>query len=148
MRSVDLIDDYRRYLEHFNRKEYPAFFEQYQAAARPFFDTLSPEDADVEASSLLDRLAEGWGTRRGSIRRELAKADDKQLLALFLLPAALAHGSEGASAFADSLTRQWRERWPKSVLLAGSFEDIQAGFPTGFTIGGITIGGSSRKNGR
>lgn len=148
MHATDLVGEYRPYLDHFNRREYPVFFERYQTAARPFFDALSPEDVEAEADALLDRLAEGWSAKRRPLQRELAKTDDKQLLTLFLLPAALAHGSEGASAFAEALTRRWKERWPKSVLLAGTFEEIQEGFPRGFHIGGITIGGSSRKNGR
>lgn len=144
MEAYELIEAYRPYLRHFNRKEYPDYFARYRSAAEPFFDALEPEAAEMAASALLDKLEGDWAARRWGTR-EMAREDDKQLVALFLLPAALAHGSQAAAVFAEALVRQWNERWPKSGLLAGSFEEIQAGFPRGFHIGGITFSLPTRR---
>ena len=128
MHATDLIADYRIYMQHFNRTEYPDFFQRYKAAAAPFLDDLRPAEIPGEVSNLLDELEKVWASHRWKFRREAAREDDKMLLLLYLAPAAADHGTEAGRHFAEELAEQWMTRYPGSRFKVGSFADIQDGF--------------------
>ncbi|MBQ8935234.1 MAG: hypothetical protein IJ049_02360 [Oscillospiraceae bacterium] len=128
MHAVDLVGEYRIFMQHFNRTEYREFFRRYQKAAAPYFDALRPEEIRPEVTALLDTLELGWARHRWKFRREAVQEDDKMLLLLYLAPAAAAHGTETGKAFAEELAEQWNARYPGSQFKVGSFADIQEGF--------------------
>ena len=128
MHATDLIADYRLYTRHFNRTEYPAFFRRYQEAASPFFESLQLLDIPAEVTALLDELETAWASHRWKFLRETAREEDKQLLLLYLAPAAMEQETETAAAFAGELARQWNERFPESLFRVGRFAELQAGF--------------------
>ena len=110
MHATDLIADYRIYMQHFNRTEYPDFFRRYKAAAAPFLDDLQPEEISGEVSALLDELEKEWRAHRWKFRREAAREDDKMLLLLYLAPPAADHGTESGRDIAEELAEKWMSR--------------------------------------
>ena len=88
---------------------------------------LSPAELQAAAVSLIRLLEEKRSGLRRAEAKELAHSD-KQVLALFLTPAAQSSGIEAVSEFASVLNRIWNETYPKNAYYAGSFESIMKGF--------------------
>lgn len=128
MHAIDLISNYRIYMKHFNRSEYPRFFRQYQKAASPFFEALLLRDIPSGVGELLDEMEHYWSGYRWKIRREAVREDDKLLLLLFLIPSAMEYGTDEAREFAEELVRQWKERFPDSEFHIGNYAELQKGF--------------------
>lgn len=128
MSAVDLVVEYRIFMQHFNRTEYPAYFRRYRGLVAPYFARLERESISGEVTALLDGLERMWAGHWWKFRREAAQEDDKQLLLLFLAPAAMDLGTEVSVAFAETLAAQWNERYPHSPFKVGTFAAIQDGF--------------------
>ena len=122
----ELIIASRAYLEQFDYDHYPACFAAFEAQCAPFFASLEERDVQAAAAELLTRLEERCAAlpRRA---RSSALDRDRQVLALFLAPAA-ARSTARAAAFADTLREQWNTKYPRTQYLGGSFEQILKGF--------------------
>lgn len=125
MTFAELIADSRSDLEIFNYDDYPVCFAAFSQRAQPLFDALGP-DPSRAAETLTDTLSEVWAALPRRERRETAQ-QDKQVVALFLYPAAIRH-SETAAAFARALQTIWNRRFPRNKFLPGEFDAIMKGF--------------------
>ena len=126
MTFAELIETARAYLGVFDFDHYPDCFRRFEADAKPLFDALSEDGGQEEASSLVAELAR----RRASLHRRAcrdAAYEQKQVLCLFLSPAALRH-SKAAQAFSERLRSLWCEQQPRNTYLSGSYEQIMKGF--------------------
>ena len=126
MELADLIISSRAYLTRFDYDDYPPCFAEFEASAAPLFDALEGADPKQRAGVLLDALER----RRSELSRREQKAaleQDKQVLALFLTPAANRRGSAAAD-FAAALCDAWCVRYPRSRYYPGDFEAIMKGF--------------------
>ena len=126
MDFADLIVSSRSYLDRFNYDEYPICFAEFSAAADPLFEALSEADINSGADRLIDEL----DRRHNALpaRRKKAAADqDKQVLALFLTPAAIRRGNNAAE-YARVLCERWNLRHPQNRYYLGDYETILKGF--------------------
>ncbi len=118
-------EDRGAYLAHFSQREYPAWFSRYQALAQPVFDRLdTPEEAEAAAAALVEYC----GTLLRPLRRSSTLEELKSLFALYTVPAAAAHGGQGAAAFAGKLAEHWRRSYPRQPFLQGTYEELMQGF--------------------
>ena len=122
----DLILSSHPYLDAFDARHYPENFAAFSEAAGPLLTAITPEDAEPQAQKLLEALARRY---EGLSRRErkAARFRDKEILTLFLTPAALALGGT-AEAFAGALNRLWTARYPREPYGMGTYETILRGF--------------------
>ena len=126
MEICDLILSFLPRTGEFSYSAYPPAFAALAEAAAPFFASLTGENAAAEAEALIGKLED----RRSSLGRREAKQraeNEKQVLALFLGPAALAAGG-GAEVFIGELSRLWNERYPRNRFFPGTFEKLMKGF--------------------
>ena len=113
-------------LDAFSYSGYPPAFSAFEQEAAPFFAALDGENAQAEAEALIAALEAG--RQRLGRRGARARAErEKQVLALFLAPAAKRFGGP-AELFAAQLSRLWNERYPRNRFFPGSFETILKGF--------------------
>lgn len=126
MTFAELTESARPYLTVFDYDHYPDCFRQFEADAKPLFDTLTGESGPALAAALVTDLAQ---LRLVLPRRAQKDAafEQKQVLGLFLSPAARRH-SATALAFTEEVRRLWCEMYPKNGYLAGDFEQIMKGF--------------------
>lgn len=126
MDLAELIVSSEAYLSCFDYDHYPACFQAFEAESSAFFEGLTESGTEQAAAALLRELER----RRALLsRREQRRAetDEKQVLALFLAPAAARH-SELARSFAETLRLAWNARYPRNTFLLGSYETILKGF--------------------
>ena len=71
MSAVDLVVEYRIFMQHFNRTEYPAYFRRYRGLVAPYFARLERESISEEVTALLDTLERVWAGHwgNGGVRR-------------------------------------------------------------------------------
>ena len=121
-----LILAYLPRLAEFSFSGYPPAFSDFEREAAPFFASLHETDAEQRAEQLIEELEAG---RKSLSRREsTARAErEKNVMALFLAPAAMRFGSP-AAAFAEELSRLWNTRYPRNRFYPGSYETIMKGF--------------------
>ncbi|MBR5094375.1 MAG: hypothetical protein IK095_04705 [Oscillospiraceae bacterium] len=125
MDLAEHIERARACLDRFDYDHYQRDFAEISAAVAPFFDAL-PEDPAPYAGELLRQLAE----RRAALpraKREMARLQDRQVLALYLGPASRKHG-ERAEALLRELARLWAEERPREAWVPGDYEQILSGF--------------------
>ena len=121
-----LVLAYLPRLDEFSYSGYPPAFSAFEKEAVPFFASLHETDAGQRAEQLIEALEAG----RKSLRRRESKARaerEKNVLALFLAPAALRFGGP-AAAFAEELSRLWNARYPRNRFYPGEYETIMKGF--------------------
>lgn len=129
MTFTDLILSAHPYLDEFDYDHYPEHFHAFEKQFSLIFDLFSTENGAAikeKANSLIEQLE----ARREELpRRERKDAvfRDKQVLALFLFPAA-ERLSPLAKEFADELREQWNRKYPRNTFLGGSFDQIMKGF--------------------
>jgi hypothetical protein len=125
MELTDLILTARADLSRFDYDNYPLCFARFRRAAAPLLTALgrAPEES---AAALLDELAQRREALPRRARAETAR-QDKQVLALFLTPAARQCGPE-AMAFAAALRDLWNRTYPRNPYAAGTYESIMKGF--------------------
>ncbi len=126
MTFAELIASAGAYLDEFDYDHYPDHYRRFEADSRPLFDALTAENGPALAAALAADLAAGWAKLPRRARRDAAFRD-KQVLSLFLSPAARQHSAE-AHAFAEALRALWCERYPGNAYLAGTYEQIMKGF--------------------
>ena len=129
-------------LAQFDYDHYPACFAAFEADCRPFFAALDPAGAEDAAAALLRELEQ----RCAALSRREQKASleqEKQVLALFLSPAAARHG-EAAAAFARALREQWLALHPREPYQLGDYEAILRGFDANLL--GLPLRKSKRRN--
>ncbi len=139
MTFIELIEDGRKYLGAFNYAQYPDCFSRFEADARPLFDGLTEETGREAAETLVKELA----LCRMSLPRRTQKDaayEQKQVLCLFLSPAAQRH-SATALSFAEQLRTLWCREQPRNGYLLGTYEQIMQGFDVNFL--GMTLRRSS-----
>lgn len=124
----ELIRSAHPYLDSFDYDHYPANFAQFEAAAEPLFQKLPEPPAEIaaQAASFVKRFAEDYAALPRREQKEISFRD-KQVLALFLAPAALRAGEE-AAAFARELCANWKVQFPRNPFLVGEYETIMKGF--------------------
>ena len=126
MTFAELISSARPYLEAFDYDHYPDCFQRFEADAKPLFDAITDETIDATAVALVADLAKLRSTLPRRTQRDAA-FDQKQVLSLFLSPAAVRH-SEQAKAFAEQLRDLWCQEQPRNSYLVGTYEKILKGF--------------------
>ena len=114
------------YLEQFDYDHYPDCFAAFETQCAPFFALLEGREPHEAAAELIGKLEKKYEALPRRDRKE-ALYQDRQVLALFLSPAA-ARSTERAAAFADALREQWNRKYPRTQYLGGSFEQILKGF--------------------
>jgi|GEM_PF-2204652 len=122
----ELIESGRPYLNQFDFDRYPACFARFEADAGPLFAALTGADLGPRAEELVQALARQRAGLPRRAQRELAFAQ-KQVLGLFLAPAALRH-SPAAQAFSERLQALWCAEQPRNVYLLSTYEQIMKGF--------------------
>ena len=126
MDLAELIIFSKNYLSCFDYDHYPACFQAFEADSKAFFEMLKDPETKHAATALIHELER----RRAALpRREQRRGEEeeKQVLALFLAPAAARH-SEPARSFAEALMREWNARYPRNTFRLGNYETILKGF--------------------
>lgn len=133
-------EKYFYYLEKFTRSAYKAAFEQYCRETAGVFSAFDaqPEMCKNAAMQLIVHIESLLPKR---FRRKLIYFDLKRLVFLYVVPAALEHGSEQCYNFVEALQSAWNEKYPNDVLNAAKFDEINGSFNN--TIMGFQFGGSN-----
>jgi len=133
-------EKYFYYLEKFTRSAYKAAFEQYCSETAGVFSALDaqPDMCENAAIKLIGHIESLLPKR---FRRKLIYFDLKRLVFLYVVPAALEHGSEPCLDFVEALQSAWNEKYPNDVLNAAKFDEINGSFNN--TIMGFQFGGSN-----
>ena len=126
MDLAELIMFSRKYLACFDYDHYPVCFKTFEEQCAHFFETLEAAGQSRAVAELIDTLERH---RSDLPRREqrLAAQKEKQVLALFLAPAAVRRGGPAVS-FAEELNREWNARYSRNYFLISSYEAIMKGF--------------------
>lgn len=124
MDFVELITSSHEYLDYFTYGNYPVCFSEFATKAAPLFASI--EDPEEKAAECLKQMQEHYQTLS---KRELNDQSflDKQVLALFLSPAAKNQG-EKTSAFSRKLAELWNAAYPKNKYIPGTYDGIMDGF--------------------
>ena len=122
----ELITSAHVYLTQFDYDHYPECFREFEVSCAPLFVRLESSSIQEAASELIKQLEEKNKILPKRIRKENA-FQDKQVLALFLSPAA-ERASETAAIFSAELRNQWNQKYPRNSYQGGSYEQIMKGF--------------------
>ena len=119
-----LIVDYRDLMEHFNRYDYPEYFQRYACQVQAVI-ARTPDHA-AAAEEFTAALEQNWSTVRGKNRRRIVRDTDRMLLSCYFNPAALTfpEGAELVAAIQDA----WDRRFPDFSYRIGTYEKIMEGF--------------------
>ena len=123
---IDALRSARAYLACFDYDHYPACFAAFERSCAPDFAALTEENAAAEAEAIIASLSADWEALPRRERKDAAFRD-KQVLALFLSPAAARSGGQ-AEAFSRLLRERWTARFPRNGYLPGDYETILKGF--------------------
>ena len=126
MTFSELVSSARAYLNEFDYDRYPENFRRFEADAKPLFDALTTEKSAALAAATVADLAACLASLPWRARRNAA-FEDKQILGLFLSPAAQRH-SKTAAAFSEQLRVLWCGQYPRNIYLASTYEQIMKGF--------------------
>lgn len=127
---AELMVRNRALARQFGRTTYEAQFRTYQAQLSPLLLRLEaalPEGPGREdtvrqaADAWLDALAALW--KKGQPHYE-----DQHLMAIFTIPALRDLPQPSGEELARAIQALWVERWPKSPIGLGSYDEITAGF--------------------
>lgn len=132
---VSCVLDHSGILRQFSRENYAASFAQYRAGCREVFLRAAraaeekgiPAVVDALCTFLLDSLAARYEAAPRGERRELRDAD-KQILALYLVPAVRDLDLNISESFALRLPELWCARFHGSEFFPGDYETILEGF--------------------
>ncbi len=124
-------------LEYFKRNLYPTQFQKWYQMNVPTFDAIengynSVIDKDQFLANMAGALVEYAKGRIDSCRRRSAKErkmmDLNMAMVTFVFPMVLEYKGNSSVPLTDKLIEAWKEAFPKSVLQAASFEEIEQGF--------------------
>lgn len=128
MLLTDLIVSSRPYLAYFDYDNYPRCFNAFSVAFLSLLPSIEETGLERSAQLLLDELADQSTLLSRREQKETAYKD-KQVLALFLSPAAVQIGGT-AVFFSEELNRLWNLRYPRNQYYIGDYETIMKGFDT------------------
>ena len=124
MKAAELLTQNRYLADHFNRKEYPALFERVMEELPSYLHS----DIDATVSEILDEVEANTDRYKYNFRKESARANDRIVLSLFIIPAAVRLGTPEAMRFAERFASAWEERYPGSEFAIGNYDEIMEGF--------------------
>lgn len=122
------VQEAKRYLDQFNRREYRKAFQGYTERFGPLYmeAVRAAEPADV-AAAILDGLEAGWRRQR-FWNRSAVRVNEKQMMVDFLSPMLLGLEEPKCALLAEALREGWALRWPKDAYRITDYGTIQNGF--------------------
>ena len=122
------IQEREPWLRDFGRQTYRDAFRSYTERFGPLFmETVRNQDPADLAKALLDGLDAGWRAQR-FWRRGVVRAEEKQMVVVYLSPMLLGLEEAGCQSLAQALMEQWAARWPGDGYRMAPYDQIQAGF--------------------
>ncbi len=127
-------------LDNFNKRDYPAAFEQIYQSFLPAFDAIEELYLTVaEPEAMLANMAAAYTDTAveasGKLPRRKVEQDimNRNLyLAVFVYPAILHYKGQSSQPLSEALQKAWKEAFPKSNVTAAEMEMIQKGFTRKF----------------
>ena len=130
MELADLVINYRDLIQHFNRREYAAYFADYKAQCESVFDTL--DDPEKAAEEMLAALEADWAKNIKKLKISYARDSDKMVICMFFNPMAMAAPSPNGKIVAEKLCELYGEKYPKEKYQVGTYEIFMEGFKPTF----------------
>lgn len=122
------IQEREPWLRNFGRQTYRDAFRSYTERFGPLFmEAVRNQDPADLAKALLDGLDAGWRAQR-FWRRGVVRAEEKQMVVVYLSPMLLGLEEAGCQSLAQALMEQWAARWPGDGYRMAPYDQIQAGF--------------------
>lgn len=122
------IQEREPWLRDFGRQTYRDAFRSYTERFGPLFmEAVRNQDPADLAKALLDGLDAGWRAQR-FWRRGVVRAEEKQMVVVYLSPMLLGLEEAGCQSLAQALMEQWAARWPGDGYRMAPYDQIQAGF--------------------
>ena len=122
------IQEREPWLRDFGRQTYRDAFRSYTERFGPLFmEAVRNQDPADLAKALLDGLDAGWRAQR-FWRRGVVRAEEKQIVVVYLSPMLLGLEEAGCQSLAQALMEQWAARWPGDGYRMAPYDQIQAGF--------------------
>lgn len=122
------IQEREPWLRDFGRQTYRDAFRSYTDRFGPLFmEAVRNQDPADLAKALLDGLDAGWRAQR-FWRRGVVRAEEKQMVVVYLSPMLLGLEEAGCQSLAQALMEQWAARWPGDGYRMAPYDQIQAGF--------------------
>ena len=122
------IQEREPWLRDFGRQPYRDAFRSYTERFGPLFmEAVRNQDPADLAKALLDGLDAGWRAQR-FWRRDVVRAEEKQMVVVYLSPMLLGLEEAGCQSLAQALMEQWAARWPGDGYRMAPYDQIQAGF--------------------
>ena len=122
------IQEREPWLRAFGRQTYRDAFRSYTERFGPLFmEAVRNQDPADLAKALLDGLDAGWRAQR-FWRRGVVRAEEKQMVVVYLSPMLLGLEEAGCQSLAQALMEQWAARWPGDGYRMAPYDQIQAGF--------------------
>ena len=122
------IQEREPWLRDFARQTYRDAFRSYTERFGPLFmEAVRNQDPADLAKALLDGLDAGWRAQR-FWRRGVVRAEEKQMVVVYLSPMLLGLEEAGCQSLAQALMEQWAARWPGDGYRMAPYDQIQAGF--------------------
>ena len=122
------IQEREPWLRDFGRQTYRDAFRSYTERFGPLFmEAVRNQDTADLAKALLDGLDAGWRAQR-FWRRGVVRAEEKQMVVVYLSPMLLGLEEAGCQSLAQALMEQWAARWPGDGYRMAPYDQIQAGF--------------------
>lgn len=141
------VQDTRPWLEDFRRKTYESAFRAYCETFGPVYAQAVQAAGEVGlsalAAALLDELERGWKRQR-PWNRTAVRANEKQMIVVYLSPMLLEQEEPGCGALCGVLRETWNARWPKDAYHTAGFSKIKSGFRN--AIMGIELRGARRED--
>ncbi len=132
-----LLDPAVSPLQMFNKKSYKPSFEQFYHKMVPAFDAIESLYASVgEPMQMIDNMAQAVVDQAKKAVDECKRRTQKDntlmnlnmQLAVYVYPSVLAYKGASSQPLVDSLSRQWKEAFPKTNVTPATFETIEKGF--------------------
>ena len=122
------IQEREPWLRDFGRQTYrDAFRSDTERFGPLFMEAVRNQDPADLAKALLDGLDAGWRAQR-FWRRGVVRAEEKQMVVVYLSPMLLGLEEAGCQSLAQALMEQWAARWPGDGYRMAPYDQIQAGF--------------------
>ena len=123
------IQEREAWLKAFGRQTYRDAFRSYTERFGPLYMEAARNCGDPAdlAQKLLDGLERGWRAQR-FWRRGVVRAEEKQMVVVYLSPMLLGLEKPACQGLAQALMEQWAARWPGDGYRMAPYDQIQAGF--------------------
>lgn len=119
----------RPWLERFLKRDCEDAFQEYQERYGPLYDSAAREAEDLGAlaESLMDAWERGWRRHR-FFDRSGVRAEEKQVLAVYLTPMLLARREPACQVLCRRIQEAWTARRPRDGYQLADFQTLRAGF--------------------